>query len=76
MAINVRHRDKNGEIGRKHGNTLVGTLRRTYGGSFALGCRDDENLGDILHKIDEHSLSALLRDHQRQKLDEICQQAT
>jgi hypothetical protein len=26
-----RHRDKNGEISRKHGNTLVGTLRKTYG---------------------------------------------
>jgi hypothetical protein len=75
MAIHARHRDKNGEIGRKHGDTSIGTLRKTYGGSFALGCRDDEKLGDILHKIDEHSLSGLLRDHQRGKLDEICQQA-
>ena len=24
-----RHRDKNGEISRKHGNTLIGTLRKT-----------------------------------------------
>lgn len=75
MAINARHRDKNGEIGRKHGNTLVGTLRKTYGGSFALGCRDDEKLSDVLHKMDEYSLNGLLRDHQRGKLDEICQQA-
>lgn len=75
MAINPRHRDKNGEIGRKHGNTLVGTLRKTYGGSFALGCRDDEKLGDVLPKMDEYSLNGLLRDHQRGKLDEICQQA-
>ena len=75
MAINARHRDKNGEIGRKHGNTLVGALRRTYGGSFALGCRDDERLSDVLHKIDEYSLNGLLRDHQRGKLDRICDQA-
>lgn len=75
MAINARHRDKNGEIGRKHGNTLVGTLRKTYGVTFALGCRDDEKLSDVLHKIDEHSLGGLLRDHQRGKLDRICEQA-
>ena len=75
MAINARHRDKNGEIGRKHGNTLVGTLRKTYGGSFALGCRDDEKLGDVLRKMDEYSLNGLLRDHQRGKLDDICRQA-
>ena len=29
-----RHRDKNGEISRKHGNTLVGTLRKHYGAHF------------------------------------------
>lgn len=75
MVINVRHRDRNGEIGRKHGNTLVGTLRKTYGTSFALGCRDDEKLSDVLSKIDEHSLGGLLRDHQRGKLDQICRQA-
>jgi len=75
MPINARHRDKNGEIGRKHGNTLIRTLRKTYGSSFALGCRDDEKLSDVLHKIDEHSLSGLLRDHQRGRLDDICQQA-
>jgi hypothetical protein len=31
MALDVQHRDKNGEISRKHGNTLIGTLRKTYG---------------------------------------------
>lgn len=75
MAINARHRDKNGEIGHKHGNTLVGTLRKTYGSSFALGRRDDEKLVDVLHKMDEHSLSGLLRDHQGGKLDQICRRA-
>jgi hypothetical protein len=29
-----RHRDKNGEISRKHGNTLIGTLRKHYGKDF------------------------------------------
>jgi len=29
--LHDRHRDKNGEISRKHGNTLVRTLRKIYG---------------------------------------------
>jgi hypothetical protein len=34
-----RHRDKNGQIARKHGNTLVSTLRQTYGPGFAPGIK-------------------------------------
>jgi hypothetical protein len=34
-GLDQRHRDKNGEIDRKHGNTLISTLRETYGPSFA-----------------------------------------
>jgi hypothetical protein len=30
-GLDHRHRDKNGEISRKHGNTLIRTLRETYG---------------------------------------------
>ena len=37
----------------KHGNTLIGTLRKTYGPHFAKGCGDDKKLSDVLHKIDE-----------------------
>ena len=36
-GLDSRHRDKNGEIGKKHGNTLVGTLRKIYGPAFAAG---------------------------------------
>jgi hypothetical protein len=75
MAIDARHRDKNGEIGRKHGNTLIRTLRKTYGSHFAQGCRDDEKLSDVLHKMDEPSLSQLLHDHEHGKLEQICRQA-
>jgi hypothetical protein len=42
-----RHRDKNGQIGRKHGNTLICTLRKHYGRNFALGCDDDDKLSDV-----------------------------
>jgi hypothetical protein len=27
-GLDNQHRDKNGEIARKHGNTLIGTLRK------------------------------------------------
>ena len=60
--LHGRHRDKNGEVSKKHGNTLIGTLRKTYGAHFALGCGDHEKLGDVLHKLDEPSLSHLVRD--------------
>jgi hypothetical protein len=48
---------KNGEISRKHGDTIIRTLRMTYGPGFAEGCRDDEKLSGVLHKLDETSLS-------------------
>ena len=35
MSINDRHRDKNGEMSKQHGNTLVSTLRKIYGMTFA-----------------------------------------
>jgi hypothetical protein len=71
-ATLTRHRDKNGEISRKHGNTLVRTLRKTYGAHFAQGCDDNEKLSDVLHTLDEPSLSALVRDHENGRLERAC----
>jgi hypothetical protein len=62
-------------IGRKHGNTLIHTLRKTYGEHFAEGCRDDEKLGDVLDRLDKPSLRKLLHDRERGMLDEICRHA-
>lgn len=62
MPIDTRHRDKNGEISRKHGNTLIRTLRKTYGAGFAGGCADDAKLSDVLTQLDETSLSHLIRE--------------
>ena len=42
-----RHRDKNGQLSRKHGNTLIRTLRKRYGKNFALGCEDDDKFSDV-----------------------------
>lgn len=71
MPVDARHRDKNGEMSRKHGNTLIRTLRKTYGPGFAKDCADDEKLSDALHKLDEPSLSHLVRDHDAGKLEQI-----
>ena len=71
MDIETRHRDKNGEISRKHGNALIRTLRRTYGPDFAAGCKDDDKLTDVLHKLDETSLSHLIRDYDGGYLEQI-----
>lgn len=71
-GLDDRHRDRNGEISRKHGNTKVQTLRKTYGQSFAKGFSDDDTLADVLHKLDVASLSALHRDHDAGRLEQIC----
>ena len=63
MAVDVRYRDKDGEISRKHGNTQVGRLRASYGSGFAQGCANDDKLSDVLAKLDERSLSKLVRDY-------------
>jgi hypothetical protein len=57
------------------GDTLIRTLRKTYGAHFAEGCRDDEQLRDVLNRLDEPSLCTLIYDQQHDKLDEICRQA-
>ena len=61
-GLDNRHRDKNGEIAKKHGNTLVSTLRQTYGAEFAPGRSGDEKLKDLLHDLDEPSLTHLIHD--------------
>ena len=70
-GLDHRHRDKDGEISKKHGNTLVGTLRKTYGPTFASGFSDHDKLSDVLAKLDEPSLSKLVRDHEAGRLHEI-----
>jgi hypothetical protein len=41
-GLDDRHRDKDGEISRKHGNTLISTLRQNYGANFAPVPRDNQ----------------------------------
>jgi hypothetical protein len=72
MTVDARHRDKNGEISQKHGNTLIHTLRKTYGPGFAPGFADHAKLRDVLQKLDESSLSHIIRDHDAGKPEQIC----
>jgi hypothetical protein len=64
MPLHRRHRDKNGEISKKHGNTLIGALRKRYGADFAKGCSDNQKLNDVLYKLDERSLSHPISEQQ------------
>jgi hypothetical protein len=64
-GLDGRHRDQDGEISRKHGNTLVSTLRQTYGKNFAPGIDGSVKLSSVLRQLDEPSLSQLARDLQR-----------
>ena len=49
--LDNRHRDKNGEISKKHGNTVISTLRQTYGQGFAPGQPGHKKLSEILHEF-------------------------
>lgn len=55
-GLDHRHRDIDGEIRRKNGNTLVGTLRETYGDDFAKGYRSDMKLETLLERAGAKSL--------------------
>jgi hypothetical protein len=66
------YRDKDGELSRKHGNTLIGTLRSHYGSDFAAGCSESDRLTDILDQLDNQSLDKLVHDYRTGKLAQIC----
>jgi hypothetical protein len=63
------NRNNDGEISHKHGNTLIGTLRKIYGQSFAAGYPPTEKLSEVLLHLNETSLSQLRRDHETGHLD-------
>jgi hypothetical protein len=68
-GLDGRHRDTDGTISKKHGNTLVGTLRKIYGQTFAAGHPATATLSEVLLKLNETSLSQLRRDHETGHLD-------
>lgn len=62
-GLDGRHRDENGEIRRKREDTLVGTLRKTYGSDFLADFRSDAKLRTVLKETGCESLNELLRKH-------------
>lgn len=60
-GLDGRARDENGEIRHKNGNTLIGTLRDTYGEGFAGGYRSDTKLSTLLEREGVDSLSEYLK---------------
>src|SRR5437879_339507 len=68
-GLDNRHRNHDGEISHKHGNTLIGTLRKIYGQGFAAGYPPTEKLSEVLLQLNETSLSQLRRDHETGHLE-------
>jgi hypothetical protein len=68
-GLDNRHRNHDGEISHKHGNTLIGTLRKLYGQGFAAGYPGTEKLSEVLLQLNETSLSQLRRDHETGHLE-------
>ncbi len=60
-GLDGRHRDTDGRISEKHGNTRVDTLRETYGDNFASGTRGDARLRTVLDRSGAPSLSRYLK---------------
>lgn len=60
-GLDQRCRDLDGEIRQKRGDTLVGTLRKTYGPEFAPGVRSDTRLDTLRERANGESLTKILK---------------
>ena len=60
-GLDDRHRDKDGTIEKKREDTLVGTLRKTYGPDFLPDYRKDAELGTVIKREGVDSLSELVK---------------
>ncbi len=60
-GLDNRMRDGDGQIHKKRGDTLVRTLRDTYGEDFARGRRSDMRLDTLLKKEGVDTLDQLIK---------------
>ena len=60
-GLDNRCRDLDGEIRKKRGDTLVKTLRQTYGSDFASGVRGDTRLDTLRERAGGGSLTDLVK---------------
>jgi hypothetical protein len=63
-GLDGRHRDRDGRIDEKRGDTLVRTLRKEYGEGFLRDWRGDAKLSTVREGTDM-SLTELVRQHRR-----------
>ena len=75
-GLDGRHRNKDGEISGKHGNTLVRTLCNVDGRGFAAGYPETAKLSEVMFHLNETSLSQLRRDHETDHLEHKIAQAS
>lgn len=61
-GLDGRCRDNDGEIRQKRGDTLVGTLRKTYGPDFAPGVRSDTRLDTLRKRVGGESLTKIVHE--------------
>ena len=59
--VDGRHRDKDGTIEKRRGDTLVRTLRKEYGPEFAPGYRGDAKLETVKKREGVDSLGELIK---------------
>jgi hypothetical protein len=62
VGLDQRCRDNDGEIRQKRGDTLVGTLRKTYGTDFASGVRSDTRLDTLRKRAGGESLTKIVHE--------------
>ena len=62
VGLDQRCRDNDGEIRQKRGDTLVRTLRKTYGQDFAQECAGDTRLDTLRERSGGESLSKIVKD--------------
>lgn len=62
VGLDRRCRDNDGEIRQKRGDTLVGTLRKTYGPDFAVGVRSDTRLDTLRKRAGGESLTKIVHE--------------
>ena len=64
-GLDGRHRDEDGQIHQKMGNTRIDTLRETYGDEFAAGRRGDMKLENLLSETGAKSLTDFRRHYDK-----------
>jgi hypothetical protein len=66
-GLDGRHRDQDGTISRKHGNTKISTLRKEFGEGFAGGRRGDLLLKNLPRQTGAKSLDNTKSDSRRSR---------